>query len=329
MAENPLLSIKPHVVSRDLTGYSILLYGTPKSGKTTTATKFPNSLLLAFELGYNTIPGVKAFPMNTWRDMKTTLKHLDDPAVKETFKNIIIDTADLAYDAAKKYVCNQNEVTDISEIGYGKGYNLVMREFDEAIRAILRMGYGCILISHETDKTFKDVQGKEYNQIVPTIDNKGRLVCERTCDIIGYSRTVENSEGQKETRLFLRETSRFVAGSRFKYMPDSIVFNYDNLVNAIHTAIDKEAAENDNQYVTNDRINLHEGNDYVLDFDALKVEFDEIIAKLMAKDAEKYSKEIVVVVDKYLGVGKKVSDCSSKQVDQIALINEELKEFLK
>ena len=327
---NSLLSIKPHVVSRDLTGYSVLLYGEPKSGKTTTASKFPNSLLLAFELGYNALPGVMAKPMATWRDMKTTLKELEDEQVKAVFKNIIIDTVDLAYDAAKKYVCNQNEVNDITDIGYGKGYNLVMKEFDEAIRAILRMGYGCILISHSTDKTFKDAQGKEYNQIVPTIENRGRLVCERTCDIIGYSRTVENSEGQKETRLFLRETPRFVAGSRFKYMPDNIIFSYENLVNAIHDAIDKEAQEHGNKFVTNESINLHANiEEEVLDFDALQEEFQNIVGELMNVNAAKYQKEITVIVEKYLGVGKKVMDCSSKQSDQIALIITDLKEFLK
>ena len=325
---NSLLNIKPHVVSRDLTGYSVLLYGEPKSGKTTTASKFPNSLLLAFELGYNALPGVMAKPMATWRDMRTTIKELEDVEVKQMFKNIIIDTVDLAYDAAKKYVCNQNEVNDITDIGFGKGYNLVMKEFDETIRAILRMGYGCILISHATDKVFKDAQGKEFNQIVPTIENRGRLVCERTCDIIGYSRTVETSEGEKETRLFLRETPRFVAGSRFKYMPDNIVFSYENLVNAMHDAIDKEAAENGNKFVTDERINLHTIEEDILDFDALQQEFQDIVGELMNKNASKYQKEITVIVEKYLGIGKKVMDCSSKQSDQISLINSELKELL-
>ena len=203
-----------------------------------------------------------------------------------------------------------------------------MKEFDEAIRAILRMGYGCILISHATDKVFKDAQGKEFNQIVPTIENRGRLVCERTCDIIGYSRTVETGEGQKETRLFLRETPRFVAGSRFKYMPDNIVFSYENLVNAIHDAIDKEAQEHGNQFVTNDSINLHRDlKEEVLDFDALQNEFQEVVGELMAKNPDRYQKEITVIVEKYLGIGKKVMDCSSKQSDQIALINAELKEL--
>lgn len=326
---NSLLDITPHVVSKDLTGYSVLLYGQPKSGKTTTASHFPQALLLAFELGYNALPGVMAKPMRTWRDMKLTLKELDDAAVKERFKNIVIDTADLAYDAAKKYICNQNEVNDISELAYGKGYNLVMKEFDEAIREILRMGYGCILISHATDKTFKDAQGNEFNQIVPTIDNKGRLVCERTCDIIGYSRTVELEGGEKKTKLFLRETPRFVAGSRFKYLPDYIDFNYESLVNAIHEAIDKEAAEHGNKFVTNESSNLY--NPEVteeLSFDDLQEEFQTIVGQLMNTNAAKYQKEITVIVEKYLGVGKKVMDCTSKQVDQIALINTELRELL-
>ena len=327
---NSLLEITPHVVSRDLTGYSLLLYGEPKSGKTTTASKFPNSLLLAFELGYNALPGVMAKPMGSWRDMKITLKELKDENVKARFKNIVIDTADLAYDAAKKYICNQNEVNDISELAYGKGYNLVMKEFDEAIREILRMGYGCILISHSTDKTFKDAQGNEYNQIVPTIDNKGRLVCERTCDIIGYSRTVEDNEGHKSTKLFLRETPRFVAGSRFKYLPDYIDFSYDNLVNAIHEAIDKEALEHNNAYVTDDSIKLHveQAQAPVIAFESVIEEFQNLTGELMQIDSIKYQKEITVIVEKYLGIGKKVMDCSSKQAEQIFLINDDLRILL-
>jgi hypothetical protein len=325
---NSLLDITPHVVSRDLTGYSLLLFGEPKSGKTTTASKFPNSLLLAFELGYNALPGVMAKPMKNWRDMKTTLRELDDEAVKSKFKNIVIDTADLAYDAAKKYVCDQNDVNDISDLAYGKGYNMVMKEFDEAIRAILRMGYGCILISHATDKTFKDAQGNEFNQIVPTIDNKGRLVCERTCDIIGYSRTIETEDG-KQTKLFLRATPRFVAGSRFKYMPDYIDFSYENLVNALHEAIDKEAAEYDNKFVTDETVKLHmETKEEALDFDVLQAEFQAIVGDLMNINASRYQKEITMIVEKYLGMGKKVMDCTSKQVDQIALVNDELKVLL-
>ena len=53
-----LTAIKPHVVSRDLSGYITYVYGAPKVGKTTLASQMPKPLLLAFERGYNAIPGL-------------------------------------------------------------------------------------------------------------------------------------------------------------------------------------------------------------------------------------------------------------------------------
>ena len=42
----------------------------------------------------------------------------------------------------------------------------------------------------------------------------------------------------------MRATVRFEAGSRFKYTPNYIEFTYDNLVNAIADAVDKQAQQN-------------------------------------------------------------------------------------
>ena len=78
-----LLSIQPHQVSRDMRGYIVFFYGDPKSGKTTTASRFPNSLLLGFEKGYNALPGVMAQPINTWAEFKTVLKKSKKKEVKE------------------------------------------------------------------------------------------------------------------------------------------------------------------------------------------------------------------------------------------------------
>lgn len=62
-------------------------------GKTTTASKFPKSLLLAAEKGYSALPGVFAQPINSWSDFLKVLRELKDPAVKEKFETIVIDTA--------------------------------------------------------------------------------------------------------------------------------------------------------------------------------------------------------------------------------------------
>lgn len=85
---NSLLDIVPHQVSRDLRGYSVLFYGTPKSGKTTTASRFPGSLILAFEKGYSAIPGIMAKPINSWGDFKKVLSELRDPEVKAKFQTV-------------------------------------------------------------------------------------------------------------------------------------------------------------------------------------------------------------------------------------------------
>lgn len=55
-----LLELKPHKVSRDLSGYITFIYGGYKTGKTTLATQMDGAILLAFEPGYNALPGVIA-----------------------------------------------------------------------------------------------------------------------------------------------------------------------------------------------------------------------------------------------------------------------------
>lgn len=270
-----------------------------------------------------------AKPINSHTDFRKTLIELRDPEVQKRFQTVVLDTADICYNYVEKYICDResdstHSYEQISDIPFGKGYKMAQQEFDECIRKILQMNYGLVLISHAQDKVFKDENGSEYNQIVPTIENKGRLVCERTCDIIGYSRVIETDEGAK-TKLFLRETPRFIAGSRFKYMEPVIDFNYESLVNAIAEAVNKEASESNNQYVTQDKVNLHkteEEKDY--DFNGMLEEFSKLVNQIMAKNPNANS-VIVKIVDKYLGKGKKVSECTPSEAAQLDLILFELR----
>lgn len=322
-----LKDIKPHQVSKNLKGYSVFFYGEPKSGKTTTASRFPKALLLAFEKGYNTIPGVMAEPINTWGEFKKALSELRDPEVQEMFETVIIDTADIAYGYCEKYICSResdakNTYETIADIPYGKGYTLAQQEFDECIRKILQLNYGLVLISHSTEKTFTDEKGQEYTKIIPTIDKRARLVCERTCDLIGYSRSVTTDDGEK-TLLFMRGTTRFVAGSRFRHTPDYIEFTYDNLVNAFADAIDKEAAETGHKYVTDVKTQVVT-EEVHYDFDALMKEFQDCVGAIMQKNPNDAAK-ITAIVDKHLGKGKKVGDCTPEQASILDLIVHDIK----
>lgn len=335
-----LLSIQPHQVSRDLRGYSVFLYGEAKSGKTTTASKFPDALILGFEKGWNALPGVMVQPVNSWSEFKKVLRQLKDEEVKKKFSTIIIDTVDICYDACEKYICDNAKRPDggcgvdtIADIGFGKGFAMAAKEFDEALRSIVQMNYGLVMISHAQDKTFKDEQGQEYNQIVPTLGNKPRNIVSRMADIIGYSRIIDTDNGQS-TKLFMRGTPRYVAGSRFKYTPDYIDFNYKELVNAIGDAIDKQAAEDGAEYFTDERVNLHSPIIQELDFDNLMKDFNDIIDNLIqntedSKFKEYWQPRIVQITDQYLGKGQLVSKMSRDQVEALDLIVTDLKELVK
>jgi hypothetical protein len=319
---NALTMIKPHVVSRDLRGYSVLFYGEPKTGKTTAASKFPGSLIFAFEKGYSALPGVMVMPINSWRDFRQYLKLLAEEETKEMFQTIIIDTADIAYDYCNEYICKQEGVDTIGDIEYGKGYGLVEREFDSALRRILQLDYGLVLISHSTERVEKNEKGEEYSKIEPTLEKRARKICERTCDIIGMSRSVVDSDGNNVTKLFCRGTQRFVAGSRFKHMPPVIDFSYDNLVNAIGEAIEKEAAEHGGKLVTDTRTNNY--NTRPASFGDMKEECGEIIGRLMEENIENRTK-ISAVVTKHLGPTKKFNDTTETDADKVWEILKELR----
>lgn len=324
-----IFAIKPHEVSRDLCGYTVLLYGQPKTGKTTTAAQFPQALLCAFETGYLAIPGVMAQPVNKWSEFKQILKQLDSDQARKQFKNIIVDTVDIAYDLCEKYICNQNGVSAVGDLPFGKGYNLAKKEFDEALRKIPQMGYGLVMISHAQDKTFKDENGEEYQQIVPTLANQPRLVVDRMSDIIGYAHPFQEEDGTVHTTLFMRGTPRFVAGSRFKYTPDSIDFSYDNLVNAIGDAIDRQAKDYNGQYVTDAPTTAHAAEPE-LDFDDLMNQFNTLVSKIQNATGGSFgtvwAPRIVAITDKYLGKGKRVAEMTRDQVEQLVLIVDDLTE---
>ena len=313
----------------------------PKSGKTTTATKFPKHLLLAFEKGYNAIPGAMAQPLNSWGEFRKVLRQLKEDEVKEKFETIIIDTVDIAYDYCENYICSNNGVDSIGDIGFGKGYTMVAKEFDECLRKIVQLNYGLVLISHAVDKTFTDEAGHEYNQIVPTLGNKPRNIVARMCDIIGYSRAVQDAEGNSSTKLFMRGTPRYVAGSRFKYTPDYIDFSYGELCKAIGDAIDKQAAEDGTDYFTETRNNLYTDTTLELDFDELMKDFNTIIANIPGSTdpkcetdegkhfSEYWKPRITQCIEKYLGKGHHIKDVTRDQVEAMDLIVTELKDLVK
>lgn len=318
-----LKALQPHKVSRDLSGYITYIYGPGGAGKTTFGSKMPKPLLLAFEKGYNALPGVIAQDVTTWGEMKQVLRQLDDPEVKDTFKTIIIDTVDIASQLCEKYICNQLGIENIGDGGWTtNGWAKVKREWETTFRNITMKGYAVVFISHSKDKTFKRKDGTEYNQIVPSCSTAYNEIIKNMSDIMGY---IDVNAGQRT--LILRSADESVdCKSRFSQIASAIPFGYDNLVKALYDAIDKEAQETNNSYVTDVREQVTEAPVY--DYDALMKEFQDIIGKLMSENQTYYAPRVTQIIDKYLGKGKKVSDATIAQVELVYLIVDEIKSTL-
>lgn len=247
-----LLNLEPTKISRDLKGKFALIYGVPKSGKTSLAVRWPKSLLFAFEKGYNGLAGIHAIDIPNWTIARQVLRELKKPAVQEMYHNIIVDTGAIAWDRCVEFICQQNGVNDLSEIAWGKGQKACSKEFEKFFREISMLGYGIIFLAHAEEKI--PFGGSESDVfIAPMLEKRPYRIINGMVDIIGC---IDVDYENDERYLQLRSTPKMVAGSRFKYMPDRIPLDYDSFVNALGEAIEKQGDEGHGLYITDDRTDL-------------------------------------------------------------------------
>ena len=317
-----LLAIQPHKVSRDLSGYITYIYGPGGAGKTTFGASCKKPLLLAFELGYKALPGVMAQPVQSWGEVKQVLRDLKRPEVKEVYSTIVVDTVDIASQLCEKYMCNQLGIENIGDGGWAtNGWAKAKKEWESTWRAFTMEGYAVVFISHSKDKVFKKKDGTEYNQITPSCSTAYEEIIKNMVDIMGY---IEIDNGQR--KLILRSADDSVdCKSRFKMIAPEIPFGYNELVDALNEAIDKEAALTNGEFVTNESFKAPEVTNY--DYDALMAEFKDIVGIVMGKNQTNAVK-LTAIVDKYLGKGKKVAEATPEQSELIYLIISEIKSDL-
>ena len=276
----------------------------------------PGAILLAFEKGYNALPGVMAQDITSWGEMKQVYRELKKPAVKEMYQSIVVDTIDIAADMCQKYICDQNGITTLGELGFGKGWTFFKNEFNQVFRGLTQLGYAVVFLGHHRELI---EEGTNRTIIRPALSNSTRVTISGMADIIGYAHQKKDAS---MSVLTLRHDDSIECGGRFKYIKPEIEMSYDNLVAVVRDAIEKEAKEHDNQFITDEKQTVVEKEAY--DFDSLMKEFKGLCEALMEED-ESNGAKITATVEHYLGKGKKASEITPYQIEFLALINEDLK----
>ena len=314
-----LMNLQKNKISRDLGSYMCYWYGNSKTGKSTLCAKLygDDALFICTEKGYNAL-NIFAVDLTSWNETNGLLRQLKDQNVKDKFKVIVIDTVDILYDLAISYTLKINGCQDLSDKPFGKLYSEVDKIFNNFLLEITRMGYGLALIGHAKTQSKLAKKGKnevESDYTIPSLARRGYQIVANMVDNIFYVTIDYDEEGNRVRVLKTRETSEFFAGSRFKYLPETILLDADVLKEEMQKAVDKE------ENTTDEKKDLFVKENKI-DFDKVMEQLNELVMdKFVPNDKLNVVNKIV---EKHLGVGNKVADATEDQADALQIILDEL-----
>lgn len=223
----------------------------------------------------------------------------------------------------EQFVCAQNGVQSIRDIPWGQGWTLVKKEFENCLRKITMLGYGLVLISHIETRKEKTADDSEIEILAPSMPKRCYEVVNQIVDIIGYIATEWDENGESQRWLYTRQTPTVMAGSRFKYLAPKIKLGYDELVQAINDAIDKQRDMDGAKVVDK----LEQKVEEPLDFAKERAEAQTLWGNLVGSDPANADR-ILKKVEMIFGRKIKLSEITEDQVDLMHLVVLEMRDMI-
>ena len=319
MANIDIFNIEPLVISRDLKGKYIAIYGREKVGKTTFGARLPRALFCNFEVGTNFLSGVKAQNISKWSDFKLVLRQLEQPRGREFFDTVVIDTVGQAYTLCEEFICAQAGVQKLGDIPYGAGYASCKKEFEAALRKITMLGYGICCICHSEVKKEAGPNDTVVEVVSPAMPSRAADVVNRLVDIIAYIDVSYDEQGNAVRNFITRRTPTIMAGNRLPYLDPVIPFSYEGLVDAIGRAIDRQQQMDGAKVVDTATIQV----EVKLDYNELRSEALALWTKLVGEGEnanEEMARRIQKRVEMIFGRPMRLSEITEDQVDLYNLV---------
>lgn len=341
MADFDLLNLEETKINSSMEGKIVLLYGTNNTGKSKVSSLiYPHkTIYLATEKGYNALGGARVLDVLEWNTFRQAVKQLTNKKtfkkMHETYKTVVVDVADRLPELCSAYICDKNDVTNISDIPWGGGYAQLKTELANQLNKLALSGYLVILICHdETNAEYVDpVTGEKYSYTFPK--NTMSKVGNPLKDIPDFCIYLQNNGTSEEGDIVLStgvvsHRKNVFARSRFTKCATTIEpFTAENLIKTVRDACIAEANELGVECVDE------------FDFDAVLHEDDNIeeekeltygelvkrcneIGKKLFKD---YSSDVTAIIERYLGEGAKVSKTTEAQNDKLQFIINDLTDF--
>lgn len=225
-----LLPKEPSNPKDKLSDYIIMLWGVPKSGKTTLASQFPGAMFLATEKGHNALSVFKV-DVDCWETFLEGCKEL--AAGAHEFKTIVIDTLDNLWQLCRQYMLTKLGIEHESDMPYGRAYAMVQSEFERVITKLSLLPYGLVLISHADVQELQTRTGTQH-KLVPSLKDRPRKFLLGMADMILFVDIEEekDADGNLTLRRVIRTQPHptYEAGDRTGRLPAAITLEYASLV---------------------------------------------------------------------------------------------------
>ncbi len=251
MSDLGILPTTPRQAQKELWERSAMWHGQPKIGKTTLAAQFPHPIFVSTEDGLGSLDAFEVRCIDNTKKIKLGPGRYKEefigPSGWETFKTVIhdlrnrdhgfqtlvIDTADNLFLQCVKWhtIHHGVEYENDGALGYGKGGNLIIRDFASTMAWAQSLPMGLIIISHSTEKEYTDTNGKKKSRIVCTLPAKAMQVVNGMVDLIFYF----TFEGNKRV-IKTRSTPTYDAGSRVGALAETIDMSYEAIAQAYTAA---------------------------------------------------------------------------------------------
>jgi hypothetical protein len=215
---------------------TILAYGAPKIGKSTFASRFPETIFFECEPGLNQLEVFKV-PTYSWDNFLAACKLV--AAGGHRFKTVVIDTVDNAFKFCSDHVNAKHSLEYEGDLAHGKGWALVKNEWHRVLTRLASLPYGLVLVSHAVDKTIETRTG-EYTKTQPSLPDRARGVVLGLVDMILYCDTISRKDAagnvMVERIIRTKPHPTYEAGDRTDRLPEILPLDYDAFVKAFTTA---------------------------------------------------------------------------------------------
>lgn len=199
-----------------------IIYGMPKSGKSTIAAQLPNNLIVDMERGYRFIDAMKV-EVNNFTDLSNLIATLNNYKKENgvnKYKYITLDNGTVMEEIIKPYALHlyqskpigKNYTGDILDLPKGGGYLYLRTAFLNIIEKFKDLCDGLILICHTKDSSINR-DGQDINEMSIALTGALSRIVAAQADALGFMYRTE-----KKNILTFQGGSDFITESRVEHL---------------------------------------------------------------------------------------------------------------